>query len=161
MKFYSAEEYQVSCEEQFQRYQREILTLLPDAVIEHIGASSIPMAVSKGDLDILVGVDSAELEEAVKLLTTLGFQEKVDTLRTPELCMLEATSGEDVAFQVVANGSEFECFLDFRDKLRKNTSLVQQYNELKMSCTGWSQDDYRLKKSAFVEHVLAQAQQSV
>ncbi|QUM85023.1 hypothetical protein [Moritella sp. 28] len=39
MKFYRAEEYQVSCEEQFQRYHREILTLLPDAVIEHIEAS--------------------------------------------------------------------------------------------------------------------------
>ncbi len=157
MKFYHAEEYQLSCEALYRKYQREIQVLLPEAVVEHIGASSIPMAVSKGDLDIFVGVDGKELERAVKVLMTLGFNEKPDTLRTPELCMLESASGEDVAFQVIAKGSEFECFLDFRDKLRANPDLVQQYNALKLSCTGWPEDEYRLKKSAFIEHVLTQA----
>ncbi|NOH99486.1 GrpB family protein [Vibrio sp. 99-70-13A1] len=157
MKFYSADQYQSSCEGLYRKYQREIQALLPDAVVEHIGASSIPNGVSKGDLDIFVGVNGNDLEESVKALITLGFNEKPDTLRTPELCMLESSSCDYVAFQVVANGSEFECFLRFRDKLRRNSSLVQQYNELKMSCAGWSQDEYRLKKSAFVERVLAQA----
>ncbi len=108
MQFYKADEYQASCENLYRKYELEIAALLPDASIEHIGASSIPNAVSKGDLDILVGVSGKELENAVKLLSTLGFNEKSDTLRTPELCMLENSSGEDVAFQVVANGSEFE-----------------------------------------------------
>ncbi|MDR5866124.1 GrpB family protein [Halomonas koreensis] len=160
MKFYRAEEYQGSREKQFLRYRDQIKTLAPSAVVEHIGASSIPMAVSKGDLDIFVGVNSAELEKVVLRLTKLGFQEKPDTLRTPELCMLESTSGDDVALQVVAKGSEFEFFLEFRDILRANAALVQQYNELKMSCEGLSPETYRNKKSAFVEHVLAQAQQS-
>ncbi|WP_371317042.1 GrpB family protein [Aeromonas sp. sia0103] len=50
--------------------------MLPKARVEHIGASSIPLAISKGDLDIFIGVESDELEAAVQLLTTLGFQEK-------------------------------------------------------------------------------------
>ncbi|MFH4603309.1 GrpB family protein [Vibrio diabolicus] len=157
MKFYSAEEYQASCKEKFIRYKRQIEKLLPDATIEHIGASSIPMAVSKGDLDIFVGVEASALENAVQQLTTLDFTEKSDTLKTPELCMLESASGDDVAFQVVANGSEFACFLVFRDKLRSDASLVQQYNELKLSCEGWPQEEYRRKKSAFVERVLARS----
>lgn len=157
MKFYSADEYQKSCEKLFFWYKSQIETLVPSAVVEHIGASSIPMAVSKGDLDIFVGVADAELESTVVVLTKLGFQEKVDTLRTSELCMLESTSDNDVALQVVAKGSEFECFLEFRDKLRANTLLVQQYNELKMACEGLSQEAYRKRKSAFVEHVLTQA----
>jgi len=157
MKFYSAEKYQESCEKQFLQHQCNIKGLDLDAVIEHIGASSIPLAVSKGDLDIFVGVEGAELEQAVQLLKTLGFQEKVDTLRTSELCMLESTSGDKVAFQVVARGSKFEFFLEFRDKLRANTLLVKQYNELKMACEGLSQAEYRKKKSAFVERVLEQA----
>ncbi|HFG2051973.1 TPA: GrpB family protein, partial [Vibrio cholerae] len=48
-------------------------------------------------------------------------------------------------------------FLVFRDKLRKDASLVQRYNNLKLSCEGLSQDDYRRKKSEFIEQVLAQA----
>ncbi|MFA0001613.1 hypothetical protein BCT31_10160 [Vibrio lentus] len=155
MKFYPAEQYQVACHEMFARYERDIKKLIPSARVEHVGASSIPSAVSKGDLDIFVGIEFNELEDATELLTTLGFKEKFDTLRTPELCMLESTSSDDVALQVVANGSEFECFLAFRDKLRANPALVEQYNTLKMSCEGWPQDEYREKKSTFIEHVLA------
>ncbi|MDF2415764.1 GrpB family protein [Aeromonas sp. 1HA1] len=157
MKFYRAEQYQASCEDLFLRYEREVKNLLPNARVEHVGASSIPLAISKGDLDIFIGVESDELEAAVQILTTLGFKEKVDTLRTSELYMLESRSSDDVAFQLVANGSEFEFFLIFRDKLRANPSLVQQYNELKMSCEGLSQDDYRRKKSDFINHVLTGA----
>ncbi|MEZ8381150.1 GrpB family protein [Vibrio splendidus] len=155
MKFYPAEQYQAACHELFVRYEREIKKRIPNARIEHVGASSIPSAVSKGDLDIFIGVALGELEDAIERLTTLAFTEKLDTLRTPELCMLESTSGDDVALQVVTNGSEFECFLRFRDKLRANPALVQQYNTLKMSCEGWPQEEYREKKSDFIEHVLA------
>ncbi|PML11454.1 GrpB family protein [Vibrio lentus] len=155
MKFYSAEQYQAACYELFIRYEREIKKLIPNARVEHVGASSIPSAVSKGDLDIFVGVDLGELEDVIERLTTLGFNEKLDTLRTPELCMLESTSSDDVALQVVANSSEFEFFLRFRDKLRANPALVEQYNTLKMSCEGLPQDEYREKKSTFIEHVLA------
>ncbi|WP_210473425.1 GrpB family protein [Vibrio crassostreae] len=155
MKFYRAEQYQTACHEMFARYERGIKKLIPNARVEHVGASSIPSAVSKGDLDIFVGIESSELEYAAEQLTTLGFKEKLDTLRTPELCMLESTSGDDVALQVVANGSEFECFLTFRDKLRANPALVQQYSTLKISCEGWPQEEYREKKADFIEHVLA------
>ncbi len=155
MKFYPAEQYQAACNELFIRYERDIKKLIPNARVEHVGASSIPSAVSKGDLDIFVGVELGELEDVIGRLTTLGFNEKLDTLRTPDLCMLESTSGDDVALQVVANGSEFECFLRFRDKLCANPALVQQYNTLKMSCEGWPQEEYREKKSDFIEHVLA------
>ncbi|NVN79855.1 MULTISPECIES: GrpB family protein [unclassified Vibrio] len=155
MKFYPAEQYQTACHEMFARYERDIRKLIPNARVEHVGASSIPSAVSKGDLDIFVGVELGELEDAIERLTTLGFKEKLDTLRTSELCMLESTSVDDMALQVVTNGSEFECFLTFRDKLRVNPALVEQYNTLKMSCEGWPQDEYREKKAHFIEHVLA------
>lgn len=98
-----------------------------------------------------------ELESSVKRLISLSFKEKVDTLITGELCMLESTLAEDVAFQAVANGSEFECFLTFRDKLCSNEYLVQQYNELKKSCEGLSQEAYRSKKSEFIAQVLTRA----
>ena len=156
MRFFNPEEYQAFNEKLFLRYKSKIEEVLPDARVEHIGASSIPKAISKGDLDIFVGVDATELDSNVQRLMTLGFQEKVDTLRTLELCMLESDSVEYVAIQVVANGSEFEFFLSFRDALRSDAMLVQQYNELKLSCEGLSQGAYRQKKSAFINRVLLQ-----
>lgn len=154
MKFYLPEEYQDLCYTQFQTYKRRISLLLPDAVVEHVGSSAIPGAISKGDLDIYVGVEPPELEGAVQQLYKLEFSVKQNTLRTPELCMLESKT-EDVAFQVVANGSQYECFLKFREQLRSSPDLVNRYNKLKQSCEGYSPEDYRRIKSEFIEQVLS------
>lgn len=107
MKFLTADSYQNKCQTLFELYSDKIKRLLPGARVEHIGSSSIPNAISKGDLDIFVGVDIDDLEASIPLLMTLGFREKLDTFRCPELCMLQAES-EDVAIQAVANGSQFE-----------------------------------------------------
>lgn len=154
MKFYDSDTYQTRCQERFEHYQRAILTLNPNANVEHIGASSIPGAVSKGDLDIFVGVDAADFDSTIQKLKSLNVREKQNTLRTEALCMLESLQ-EDIALQVVVKGSEFEFFLSFRDQLRTHPKLVQEYNELKWGCTGLSQDEYRSRKSAFIERVLS------
>lgn len=153
MKFYLPEEYQDLCRAQFQSYKRKVSLLLPNAVVEHIGSSAIPGAISKGDLDIYVGVELSQFEQSVQMLTTLGFSEKQNTLRTSELCMLESKT-DDVAFQVVVNGSQHECFLRFRDYLVSNPELVKYYNKLKQSCEGYSHEDYRTLKSDFIVQVL-------
>lgn len=82
------------------------------ARLDHVGASAIPGALSKGDLDICVVVEASEHAAAVVVLQGLGYAIKPDTLRTPELCMLQAEcAAPDTALQVVAAGSKFEFFM--------------------------------------------------
>jgi GrpB-like predicted nucleotidyltransferase (UPF0157 family) len=57
MKFFEQNEYQEKCSALFLKIKSEISTVLPSAKIEHIGSSSVPGVISKGDLDIYVGVD--------------------------------------------------------------------------------------------------------
>ena len=154
MKFYQADNYQARCYGCFERYRARILVLLPEARVEHIGSSVIPDAISKGDLDIFVGVPAGEHQKSTELLKSLRFKEKQDTLRTSELCMLESENGDNVALQVVANGSTFEFFLQFRDKLLQNPKLVEKYNRLKLSFEGMNEDSYREAKAKFIESVL-------
>lgn len=155
MKFYEQEEYQEKCSALFLELQFKISAVLPSAQIEHIGSSSVPGAISKGDLDIYVGVDPQVHERAVLALIDCGYKEKLDTLRTHELCMLVAQ--EDIALQVVAAGSQYEFFLSFRDLLRSKPDLVKKYNELKLSCIGFSEEQYRIVKSRFIEEALRNA----
>lgn len=154
MNFYPPSDYQKKCQSLFDVYRQQVLSQLPNAKVEHIGASSITGAISKGDLDIFVGVPAAGFESSVTRLQTLEFKEKPDTLRTESLCMLEHLN-QDIALQVVALGSEFECFLAFRNALNQSPKLVAQYNALKMSCEGLTHEAYREKKSAFIEQVLS------
>ena len=96
MKFFCADVYQGECQKLFDLYADKIRELVPTASIEHIGSSSIPHAISKGDLDIFVGVSPEDFESTVSSLLKLNFKEKTDTLRTNELCMLEKIKGANI-----------------------------------------------------------------
>ena len=156
LRFYVATEYQASCHQKFVYYQRQLLAIIPKAQIEHIGSSAIPHAVSKGDLDIYVAVDAVDFDSAIVSISSLGFVEKLDTLRTHELCMLESLQQDDVAIQLVVKNSQWQSFLIFRDRLLKNQNLVMAYNQLKHDSQHLSMDKYRCKKAKFIESVLNQ-----
>ena len=154
MNFLKPEEYQSECELLFQEYRTVILDLLPGVIVEHIGSSAIPGAISKGDLDVFVGVEKSKFEVVVQKLKLLNFLESQTSLRSPELCMLDSQVEPNLALQVVALGSVYESFIEFRDILRLNPVLVAKYNNLKVSCIGMSAVDYREHKREFIEQVL-------
>jgi GrpB-like predicted nucleotidyltransferase (UPF0157 family) len=153
MKFYRENQYRPRCEGLFSDYREKIHRLIPSARVEHIGSSSIPGLISKGDLDIFVGVNPQVHERSVTMLTSLGFKIKENTLKTPELCML-GREDQDVALQVVVNGSRYEFFIEFRDKLIHSPELLKRYNDLKKSCVSLGVDEYRERKSNFIEQIL-------
>lgn len=136
--------------------QAELATLLPEARVEEVGTSALPGALSKGDLDVCVSVDPDDHAAAVQRLIQAGYRIKADTLRGPELCMLEAPPGAvDLALQVVARGSRFErIFLGFRDALRAHPELVQRYNAVKQQAAPRGASGYRAAKAAFIAEVL-------
>ena len=152
MQFYPSDKYQPSFQKLFEIYQQKIQKQLPNAQVEHIGASSVFGCLSKGDLDIYVAVDN--VEQAITIIEQLNFKIKQDTMRTPQLCMLESENNKDVAIQLIEKGSVFEDFLCFRDKLQSNPELVEQYNQMKLSCQGFTQEKYRQVKSLFIKTVL-------
>lgn len=155
MQFFDRSQFIYRIENIYLDVEATIIKILPNARVEHVGSSAIPGAISKGDLDIFVGVTQDDFLKAIDLIKHIGFSEKLDTLRTDSLCMMtSSTYNEDVAVQLVANGSEHESFLKFRDKLRSNPDLVSRYNQLKRDCKGLSHDNYREVKSAFIETVL-------
>ena len=159
MKFYEAQNYQPSLRVLFERLRETLRAALPFAKIEHVGSSSIHGAISKGDLDIFVGVSKTEFSSAVKKLENLGFRPKEDTLRAESLCMFITSEdfGADVAIQLVELGSKFEYFIEFRDCLNSQPSLVEEYNSLKKDSEHLDSKEYRVKKSDFISKVLGKS----
>jgi GrpB-like predicted nucleotidyltransferase (UPF0157 family) len=155
MIFLPAEEYQPNAQKLFLLVSDILKEELKDVRIEHIGSSAITGAISKGDLDIFVGVKKENFKSVLESIQSLGFTIKEGTLRTESLCMLTTPIFHfDVAVQLVENGSECENFIRFRDQLNADPALVQKYNALKTQCTGLSADEYRVIKSKFIEEVL-------
>jgi GrpB-like predicted nucleotidyltransferase (UPF0157 family) len=157
MKFYEQSEYEEKVNSIFELLKRDLLENKISSRVEHIGASSISGSVSKGDLDVFVGVEKENFNHALEGIKELGFYEKEDTLRTDELCMLVTDKyNHDVAIQLVVNGSEFEYFISFRDFMRAHPKLVEELNQLKRDCAGLESDDYRSVKSKWVEKIIKQ-----
>jgi GrpB-like predicted nucleotidyltransferase (UPF0157 family) len=156
MELLTPQQYQAHAGRVFDDVLASLAPVLPEARIEHVGASSIPGAISKGDLDVLLIVAPGTLEQAVIQLKTLGYQEKIDTLRTEQLCMLVAPRTDiDLALQVIEAGSRFEFFLHFRDALRADPALVAEYNRIKRETADAGQGVYRQAKGRFIEAVCA------
>jgi GrpB-like predicted nucleotidyltransferase (UPF0157 family) len=158
MKLYTFQEYHQKTEEIFNHLRLEVLKILPTSRIEHVGSSSIPGSISKGDLDVVVSVSKGHLDSSIQKILGIGYAEKKDTLRTDELCMLTTEKYDhDVAIQLIAEGSEFENFILFRDQLRMNPSLVEEYNHIKLFHQSSAPDDYREAKAKFIYRVLEAA----
>lgn len=154
MIFYEASEYQEKVNTIYQDLYRDLLKILPMARIEHVGASSVENSVSKGDLDVFVGVEKKDFKEALEKIKTLNFYEKQGTLRTEDLCMLITEKyNYDVAVQLVTNNTEYDFFIKFRDFMRVRPDLVKKLNALKRKSEGLSPDDYRALKSQWIEKV--------
>ena len=139
----------------FEATRATLAGLLPDARIEHVGASAIDGAWSKGDLDVCVVVSAARHTAAVELLVPHGWHVKEDTFRSGQLCMLVSNEIDNLALQVVSADSKFMFFMTFRDRLNADPALVERYNQIKRQHAEAPAEQYRAAKSAFIEQVLA------
>ena len=155
MKFLEPEAYQPLARELFQQLSPVVQKALPASRIEHIGSSAIEGAVSKGDLDIFVGVEAEEFPDSIAAIESLGFRIKTESFRNESLCPFESDAYPlPVGLQLVVNRSEFECFLSFRDRMNADADLRSEYNELKQRASDLSDDEYRRVKSQFIENLL-------
>ncbi len=155
MKFLEPETYQPLAGEILDQLRPLIRQALPAVRVEHIGSSSIEGAVSKGDLDIFVGVEPEGFEDAVAAIESLGFRIKTDSFRNESLCPFESDAYPlPVGLQLVVNRSQFEFFLTFRDRMNTDGNLRSEYNRLKRQASDLSDDEYRRVKSQFIDSVL-------
>jgi GrpB-like predicted nucleotidyltransferase (UPF0157 family) len=140
----------------FDHHRNQVLLLLPDAEVEHVGATSVPGAVTKGDLDVLVRVQASEFARAVAVLRNAYAIHQPHNW-TPTLASFNdpASSAPPVGVQLVAAGSASDAlFGPFRDALIADPALLVEYNALKLRLDGASYERYTTTKGAFIENVL-------
>jgi GrpB-like predicted nucleotidyltransferase (UPF0157 family)/GNAT superfamily N-acetyltransferase len=159
VKFLEPEAYRPLAREVFDQLCPRIRQVFPAARVEHIGSSSIEGAISKGDLDIFVGVEPEGFEDALAAIESLGFRIKTESFRNESLCPFESDAYPlPVGLQLVVNRSEFEFFLTFRDRMNTDGKLRSEYNRLKQQASDISDEEYRRVKSQFIESVLNRRQ---
>jgi GrpB-like predicted nucleotidyltransferase (UPF0157 family) len=140
----------------FDAHRDNVRARLPGAEIEHVGSTSIPGALTKGDLDLLVRVDASEFDRAV--LTLRGMYEVHQPENwTPTYASFvdPAASDPPVGVQLAVRGSDDDrLFGPFREALIADPELLAAYNRFKLEHDGEDYERYTDAKGVFVEQVL-------
>jgi GrpB-like predicted nucleotidyltransferase (UPF0157 family) len=142
----------------FEAHRRDIAALLPAAEIEHVGATAVPGALTKGDVDVLVRVPERDFAEAVLLLRGRYIVHQPHNWSgTLASFKVRGRSEPPVGVQLVVAGSDSDDFFGpFRDALINEPALLAEYNELKQRLDGLDYESYTERKGEFVERVLRQ-----
>ncbi len=113
----------------------EIRLLLNDVVvdIQHIGSTSIPGMLAKPIIDIGVLVDSIDdIYFFTKKLEYLGYSYKPDMSSVERIFLRKGNPVEYHLSIACSQHTFWERQIMFRDYLRKDEKLVQEYNKLKL-----------------------------
>ena len=132
--------------------------------IQHVGSTSVPGAIAKPVVDLYLGVTSLARakQHYIALIASLGYVFWADNPNPNRLFFVKGMPpyGKQRTHHVhiVARSSRYwRDVLAFRDTLRSQLSLLQQYCELKQQLAEQYADDreaYTEAKGAFVRSVL-------
>lgn len=158
--------YTPSWRERFHEERRILAEVLPQHfVIEHIGSTAVVGLAAKPIIDIMIGANSlAEIEQVIPALERLGYEYlPQNEAAIPERRFLAKPIVRPRHFHlhcVVLGGKFWREHLAFRDRLRADPALAQEYEALKLRLAQQFGDDragYTDAKSDFILEVVKQA----
>jgi uncharacterized protein len=97
----------------FESHRDQVRKLLPDAEVEHVGATSVPGALTKGDLDLLVRVEPGRFEPAVAAMRGAYAIHQPENWTQTFASFVDPEAGEvPVGVQLAVAGSAEDGLLD-------------------------------------------------
>ena len=135
-----------------------------DAVVEHVGSTSVPGLAAKPIIDIAVGVrGEVAIDRVIHILEPLGYIYRRDEgANGGQLFVVdeEGQPGHRIAYihVVTTDDPQWSRYLRFRDLLRSNPGARSEYEQLKRRLAAEFPNDrigYTAAKESFIESLLA------
>jgi GrpB-like predicted nucleotidyltransferase (UPF0157 family) len=161
MKIYKFRKYKKKYPKLFRKEKIELLKILPDAKIEHIGSTSIPNLGGKGIIDIIIGTKKDDLINSAKLLIKNRYEFKDEGSKNDRLFFIK-TYGMIKKRRVHIHLTEYNSniwkqALSFKNHLLKNKKTREEYIKVKIQACKICKGDsklYRAHKNHFIKQVL-------
>lgn len=129
----------------FEDLRTRILELLPEVEVLHVGGTSIPGAITKGDLDVQIRVERDQLVSAVMVLEKIVVPNNRE-MWNGSLAIFrdEITYHWKIDILVTAKGFDDDNCYKFRELLINQPDLLEEYNDIKLR---WGRGEFRKYKS--------------
>ena len=147
-------------QKRFEREKLKLRKIIPNAEIEHIGSTAVNGLGGKGILDILISVPKKDINEVKKGLAGLNYKLS-RTAGDKERIFFEKNCGlfkrKKIHLHLTPfNSKIYKDAVKFRDTLRKNPKLREEYSVIKQKAVSLGKKDksYRDFKEKFIKEVL-------
>ncbi len=126
--------------------------------LEHIGSTAIPDIKAKPILDMMAGI--VRLEDALlyqEQLATLGYVHASQIVIERDVVFTRGIAWTHLLHVVEYGSRQWFCNLRFRDRLRNEPGLAQEYEHLKESLSQefkHNRAEYTKAKAAFIQGVV-------
>ena len=146
----------------FEAEKQLILAALvrPPLAIEHIGSTAVPGLAAKPVIDIIVLVaDLADARPAIPALEAAGYSYWRDNPETSKLYLVKGlppAAQRTHHLHIYADRAELDRHIAFRDRLRRDAVVRNEYEALKRELAGRYRGDresYTDGKTAFIDTV--------
>lgn len=139
---------------------------MPEITIEHVGSTAVPGCPGKGVVDLMALYPDGRLDDAVALLSAVGFQRQGMEFRNRFPDARPVYMGncrfDDSVFLVYVHvlrddAYEAERFRIFRDRLRSDPDLLGEYVAVKKAIVAngvVNTDDYAIRKKDVIAKIL-------
>jgi len=147
----------------FKKIKEIIHEELPKLRLEHVGSSAIGVG-GKSIIDILVICSTQKYKFVSRKLTLLGFQKDlVKKTKRKTILFQGAIKYRNKKYYIHChmtnlNSSDYDNFINFRDRLLKNKKLLHEYAKIKNEAIGkgkFENCDYNAHKQPFIKKILA------
>lgn len=136
-----------------EREQGRVQALVPRGSLELTGGSSLPGALTGGDIDLHLRVPPADFAAAVAALSAI-YDVVLPEIWAPTLATFALRGGEDVGIAVTPIGSEHDRrFVAAWSTLREDRGALGRYNDMKAAHAGTDDAAYRRAKAAFFDEL--------
>ena len=133
-----------------------LTAILPDVRVEHVGASAVPGAYSRGGVDVCVAAPRDAFDEALGVLCEAGYVQRSQDDGDARRAVLAAPHGDvPVTLQLIESGCAHESLMRLRDLLRTDPALLARYNALKIEAGPRGAAAYADAKARFIVETLA------
>lgn len=134
----------------FEREKAGIQELFPHAMIEQVGSSAIPGALTLGEVDIQIRVSSEDFT-CVSQGLNARYRKHRPELWTEEFAIFQQTKGMELPLIIAVTVIDSSCdeFSKLRDAFLKDRALLETYNDLKKTYERKELREYRKAKKAF------------
>jgi GrpB-like predicted nucleotidyltransferase (UPF0157 family) len=133
--------------------RRELAVLAPGVVVEHIGATSMPDGLTKGDVDVNLRVEEDRFDHVVAALSTRFDVAQPQNWTATYASFSGTDRGVPLGIQVTVEGSDDDYLVRLRDVMRADPDMRAQYDEIKRANAPAGRNAYWRAKDEFLRRL--------